>query len=155
MSKIILIFIINSLVAVAFGKDNIICRNKNGGSDVVVTLSDFKKFKRSFNCISGDFVVDLSGCAPNGAFGLHSPTGGADLVRVVDRWQDYVDHYGGITGNYVTKSEIYFSGGFNTPAGGYKEDWSFLISRLSGSAKLKKNDRLVGNYECSKAKKKF
>jgi hypothetical protein len=132
----------------------ILCRSK-GGSDVIITLSDFKRFGRTFNCISGTFVADLTPCAPNGAYGLSAPTGSAGLTGVVDRWQDYRDHTGGVTSNYVNSHEIYFEAGFTGAGSGYAESWHFSVSRLTGVAHLELSDGSASSYSCTRAKPKF
>lgn len=140
--------------SVSFAQEFLLCRARNAPTEVTITLSAFRKFGHAFNCVNGAFVVDLSGCAPNGAYGLHLPTGSAALVSVVTRWQDYYDHRGGITGNFVSSTEIYFSGGFNSPESGYEEEWSFTISRLTGAARLKQKDSIL-EYDCEKRVRKF
>lgn len=95
----------------------------------------------SLNCISGDFVVDMSGCAPDGGYGLHISTGSAALERVVMRWQDYTDHFGGVVSNSVSPTQIRFTGGFHFPGSGYREKWSFSIDRLTGLGALRQDNR--------------
>ena len=139
----------------AFSVEQILCTPTAGGSDVVVALDSFKKFKRTFNCVSGPFVVDLSGCAPSGAYGLHSPTGSASLIGVVDRWQDYMSHLGGITSSSVTDHDIAFTGGFVGPNRGYRASWGFSVSRLTGVGRLEEEGGAVSTYSCKKADKLF
>lgn len=153
--KILGLLLILFFPTFSFAAEKILCKQRHGGPDVVITLSEFKKFDRTFNCISGKFVSDSSGCAPDGAFGLHAPTGGAELVEVVDRWQDYTDHLGGITSNFVTGEKIYFSGGFNSPSSGYKDAWNFTVSRLTGEAQLAESDGEKSLYSCQKIEQKF
>jgi hypothetical protein len=138
----------------ANAQEFILCMNPEKKSEVVVTLSEFKRFGHTFNCVKGEFVVNLSGCAPNGAFGLHAPTGSASLLAVVGRWQEYSNHLGGITSNYVTPTEVYFSGGFNSPSDGFKEEWSFRINRLTGEGALKSESNTV-TYACESRRQKF
>lgn len=84
---------------------------------------------RDLSCISGSFVADLTPCAPTKAFSLSAPTGPAAIVGVVDRWQDYAKHDGGVVGYFKSHTTIAFTGGFNTPSSGYKDAWSFTIDR--------------------------
>jgi hypothetical protein len=142
-------------------REQILCTHP-GKPDVVITLGATRQFGRTLNCISGDFIADLTPCAPDGAYGLSAGTGSAPLVAVVNRWQDYMTHLGGVTSNFINDHEIYFSAGFNSPlsnttinqnraavglppiaggdkipdTGGYKEHWSFSLSRLTGKAEL-------------------
>jgi hypothetical protein len=124
------------------------------GQSFTVNFSEFQRFSHSFNCISGDFVVDISGCAPDGAFSLHRPTGSAEIVGVVDRWQDYAQHFGPIMSHYNTKNEIYFAGGFNGSGEGYKQNWNVEINRLSGVAVLDWHN-VRASYICRVIEKKF
>lgn len=138
----------------ASARELILCRSAEKEPEIIVSLSSFRRFGQTFNCIKGEFVVDLSGCAPNGAYGLHAPMGSAALLGAVKRWQDYADHRGGITSNYITDAEIYFAGGFNSPESGYEEEWSFLIKRLTGEAELKQSKK-VSRYRCEKKARKI
>ncbi|MGB3584829.1 MAG: hypothetical protein WBA40_27465 [Roseiarcus sp.] len=69
-------------------KEQILCSH-TGRLNVVITLGASKQFGRILNCISGDFIVDMTPCAPDGGYGLSAGTGSAPLVSIVDRWQDY------------------------------------------------------------------
>jgi hypothetical protein len=120
-------------------KEQILCSHV-GDSDIVITLGATRQFNRTLNCIQGNFVVDITPCAPAGAYGLSAPTGSAELVGVVDRWQDYARHNGGVTQHFVNDHEIYFSGGFTNAGSGYKKSWSFSVSRLTGAATLTEFD---------------
>jgi hypothetical protein len=97
---------------------------------------------------------------------------------VVDRWQDYVDHLGGVTGHFTNDHQIYFSGGFNSPISsltinqnraqvglppipnggrlpegqGYKEKWSFSVNRLTGKAEFKDTKGTQASYQCARRK---
>jgi len=81
--------------------------------------------------------VDMTPCAPDGAYGLSAPTGSAELVGVVDRWQDYTNHSGGVVSHFANSETIYFTGGFNSPDTGLTDKWSFTVNRLTGHAELK------------------
>jgi hypothetical protein len=166
-----------SLPVMATAKEQILCEIA-GKPNVVITLGAKRQFGRMLNCISGDFIVDLTPCAPNQGFGLSAGTGSAALVAVVNRWQDYATHLGGVTGNFVNDHEIYFSGGFNSPRSdttinqnrasigmppipggdkvpdgqGYRELWSFSLSRLTGKAELKQKDKSDIEFSCRAAK---
>lgn len=150
------IVVTSALPITTSAKELILCSHP-GQSDVVITLGAIRQFGRTLNCISGDFIVDITPCAPDGAYGLSAGTGSAALVAVVNRWQDYMTHIGGVTNNFFNDHEIYFSAGFNSPqssttinenraavglppvAGGdkipdgqgYNELWSFSLSRLT------------------------
>jgi hypothetical protein len=162
----------------ASAKEEILCRHP-GKHEVVITLGATRQFGRVLNCISGDFIVNLTPCAPDGAYGLSAGTGSAALVAIVDRWQDYTTHVGGVASNFTNDHEIYFSAGFNFPSSnktineyraetgsppidggdkapdiqqGYKESWSFSLSRLTGEAELKQENTPAITYGCRKAK---
>jgi hypothetical protein len=140
----------------ALAKTLIICKGPLGAQPVDISIQDRKFLGRTIDCISGDFVSDMTPCAPPSGFGLSAPTGSADLVELVNRWQDYINHLGGVTGHYITPDKMAFSGGFNSPdSGGYKEDWAFSINRLTGSAELKQDGKPSIAYTCSKAKQHF
>ena len=158
-------------------KEQILCKHAEK-PDVVITLGARRQFGRTLNCISGNFIVDLTPCAPDGSYGLSAGTGSAPLVAIVDLWQDYMTHLGGVTSNFTNDHKIYFSGGFNSPLSnttinqnrasnglppipdenkipegqGYGELWSFTLSRLTGNAVLRVKDKVDFTYDCKKTK---
>ena len=134
----------------ASAKETILCQS-TGSPDVVITLDASTRFNHTLDCIAGNFVVDMTPCAPDGGYGLSAPTGAANLVGVVDRGQDYADHIGGVVSHYIKDNTIYFAGGFNAPDnGGLTGKWSFVLNRLTGQAELKKLSGPAKSvrYEC-------
>jgi hypothetical protein len=101
--------------------------------DAVITIDAKEECGRALNCISGEFVSDLTPCAPNGGYGISAGTGSAPLVGIVGRWQDLSNHIGGVTESYVDDTRIYFWAGF---APDLTESWSFTVNRLTGKAQL-------------------
>lgn len=139
----------------AAAQEQLLCKaNAQGGGDIVVSLAAESKFGRVLNCISGDFIADMTPCAPTGGFGLSYPTGAASLSGVVDKRQDYKGHQGGVTGSVVGAFEIRFLGGFNSPDSGFQRDWEFIANRLTGNGTLKLEKRPATKYACTKTKKK-
>ncbi len=132
----------------------IICKAIAKESDVIISLSSESKFGRALNCISGDFAVDLTPCAPSGAYGLSAPTGSADLIRVANGWRDFEDHIGGVVGSFVSADQLSFTGGF-AGINGYRQDWEFSVSRLTGNGQLKLGKDRAVKYRCSKVEQKF
>jgi hypothetical protein len=125
-----------------------------GKTPIMITLNAMRMFSKTLNCIRADFLVDMTPCAPNGGFGLSAPTGTAGLIGVVMRWQDAADHHGGVVRNFLTESQIYFSG--------LSSDWEFDVNRTTGRAILTINeDEIEGMkkgkymYDCKVATKKF
>jgi|SRR5882724_2229385 len=154
----------------ASAKVLVLCQ-RPGSPDTVITLEASTQFNRTLDCIAGNFVADMTPCAPNGGYGLSAPTGSANLVGVVDRWQDYSDHSGGVVSHFASADTIYFSGGINRPDnGGLTDKWSFRVNRLTGHAELKlfsghspyTNEQLRElsqvkpiSYRCHKVKSRF
>lgn len=120
-------------------------------SAVTINLSSQRRFGRPLSCIDADFVADMTPCAPDGSFGLSAPTGAADLVRIVDRWQDYADHTGGVTSHFTTPRQIYFAGGWNSSESGFQEQWEFTVNRATKKALLKVEGRPAKAYACRAA----
>ena len=122
----------------------------------MVTLHDTKFDGRWLDCVSGEFAADLTPCAPDGGFALSAPTGSASIVQIVDHWQDYAKHLGGVTSAFTTASEIHFDAGFNNPGKGLSRDWSFAVDRLTGRAVLTIAERKQpANFTCTKAAPKL
>ena len=155
MKPIVLVALLLLLPQFAAGKSQILCKTAGKSGDVIINLAATYEFKRKLNCISGDFISDMTPCAPSGGYSLSYPTGAASLLGVVDRWQDYADHMGGITSSSVSDAEINFAGGFNFPSSGYTPDWEFSVSRLTGVGVLKVKKKPPIQYKCSKANQKF
>jgi hypothetical protein len=106
--------------------------------DIIVELDSVAFEGRSLTCIKGGngFYTDMTPCAPDGGYGLSAPSGSAALVRVVDRWQEYGDHLGGVVAFSSSPSSYWFQGGFMSPSSGFSDQWSFEVSRLTGKAIL-------------------
>ena len=138
----------------ASARDLILCKAV-GQQDVAMSLRDRQFRGRMLNCMSGAFIADMTPCAPPGAYGLSAPTGSAALVAVVDRWQAYADHLGGVAGHYVTADTMGFSGGSNGPSKGYQEQWSFTASRMTGQAELREADKPPVAFICARTRQRF
>lgn len=132
----------------------------------IVIEQDAETFgNHSLTCISGGgFVVDMTACAPDGGFGLSAPTGSANLVEVVMRWQDYGDHSGGVVAYSESASVMSFHAGFHYPGSGYQDAWRFEVSRLTGKGELAivqevEENGAVGwsyeEYDCKPASQQF
>ena len=119
-----------------------------GESPVSISLKSQRYAGRDLSCISGSFVAGLTPCAPTKAFSLSAPTGPAAIVGVVDRWQDYARHDGGVVGYFKSHTTVAFTGGFNTPGGGYKDDWSFTVDRQTKVGALNRKDRPKVAFSC-------
>ena len=107
-----------------------------GESPVVISLKSQRYAGRDMSCISGSFVAGLTPCAPSKAFSLSAPAGSAAIIGVVDRWQDYARHNGGVVGYFKSHTTVAFTGGFNKPGRGYKDDWSFTVDRHTRAGTL-------------------
>ena len=118
------------------------------GKPVTITLKAERFAGRLMSCIAGNFVSNLTPCAPTKAFSLSAPTGSASIVGVVNRWQDYAGHNGGVVGFFKTHTTISFTGGFNTPDGGLKDDWSFSLDREAKTALLTRKGDTPVRYRC-------
>ena len=82
---------------------------------------------------------------------MSAPTGPAAIVGVVNRWQDYAKHDGGVVGYFKSHTTIAFTGGFNAPGGGYKDDWSFTIDRQTRVGTLNRKDGSKVAFSCTGA----
>lgn len=144
----------------AGGTKGIIRCTAKGKPEIIMTLNAERKLGRVVSCISGDFIADMTPCAPNGGYGLSRPTGSASLARIVDRWQDYGDHMGGVTSHNADASRIHFDGGFFSPGDGksgsrWSSQWAFTANRLTGEGKLTEDGKPDAIYNCAKATQRF
>lgn len=153
MKHLIYVIFILLIPNLAAATPPILCKAIGKGDDVLISLSSESKFGRVLNCISGDFVIDLTPCAPEGAYGLSAPTGSADLVGVANSWRDYENHIGGVVSSFVSADKIRFTGGFM--GNEYRQEWEFSVSRLTGNGQLKLSAGRTVKYRCGKAEQKF
>jgi hypothetical protein len=155
-----------ALTVSAHGEGTFILCQSTGKEDIVVELDAREFGGKSLSCVSGGngFTADMVTCAPDGAYALSNPSAVATLDRVVERWQDYTDHSGGVVSFFSTSSEYHFQGGWTGPEMGYDAHWTFEISRLTGAGKLTEyepapdsDERIpkTAMYRCSPAKRKF
>lgn len=122
---------------------------------ITLDLGAREMLGRVVGCIDGSFVADMTPCAPDGEYGLSAPTGAAGMVEIVQRWQDYGNHSGGVVTHFTTPTEIYFSGGFMYDSSGYTDHWSFQVDRLTGKGELRLEDGEGASYECAALDRKF
>lgn len=123
----------------------------SGESPVTISLKSQRYVGRDLSCISGTFVAGLMPCAPTKAFSLSAPTGPAAIVGVVDRWQDYARHDGGVVGYFKSHTTIAFTGGFNRPGSGYRDDWSFTVDRHTRVGTLIRKGGPKAAFSCAGA----
>jgi hypothetical protein len=112
-----------------------------GQPDVVLSLDAKRMLGRTVSCIAGDFITDMTPCAPRGAVGLSAPTGMVPLIKIVTPAKGYADHAGGVTGYFVDGSSIRFTGGFHwwDDKDALEGAWQFTLDRSTGKAVLKRD----------------
>lgn len=151
----IALFLITTSLTANAG-DTILCISDSGGEDMTIITSAEKSLGKTLDCLSGkDSISDLRACAPEGEYALLAPTGNAAIVEIVQHWQEYTNHLGGVVSHHTTDDLITFSGGFNSPDNGYTEEWSFEANRLTGVGTFKEENKKDSTYSCKEAKKKF
>lgn len=128
--------------------------------EITITIGE-RKLNRLVACIAGEFVVDMTPCAPNHGYGLSYPTGSASLSKIVDRWQDYGDHFGGVASFNANPAQMSFTGGW-MGSDGMTTNYTFVIDRTTGKADLEATDqsttdekKYTAKYVCAKMKQKF
>lgn len=135
-----------------------------GAERVEITLGGGAYEGTTLNCIDADFVSDMSGCAPDEGWSLSRPTGNAGIVGLVYRWQDYIDHVGGVVGFRLSDSAYYFDGGYKSSEfQKWFGQWLFVIDRVTGVGKLSEQPegapsgtlKLTRTYSCSAVSRKF
>lgn len=100
----------------------------------IVTIElDSKNIKgKRVSCIDGDFIYDLTPCAPNGFYSLSRGTGVPEIVEYTASDRVALSRTAGYTLFRADKSSIYFGGGFNST-----ETRAFRVDRLTGSGTLR------------------
>ena len=109
---------------------------KATGRVVMITMGTATYNNQKLNCITSDFIDSLTPCAPVGGFTLSTPDGKPPIVKVVTKREDFGQFSGGVVEHELSDARIYFEGGFNSPADGYKKAWSFEVNRVSGRGTL-------------------
>ncbi len=126
-----------------------------GQSPVTIALDSQRTMGRMLSCISGDFIEDMTPCAPSGAWSLSAPTGTAAIVGFANRWQEYQQHHGGVIGFNESAEKLRFEGFFREPPDTDTDPWSFSVDRLSGKAFLTQPAKPDVQFTCSKIEQKF
>lgn len=159
MKKTVCALLFAAIPSAAIAGPIIRCENSKAEA-VTISLSASKKFGVTLHCIDGDFIADLTPCAPHGGYGLSAPTGSSGLVGIVWRWQDYGNHLGGIVSANVNRTAIYFDGGFYGGNQSWSNQWNFTVDRLSGKGELNLRapsgaTTFVRRYNCKSMAPKF
>lgn len=130
------------------------------GSPVRVILNATSRFGTAVNCIEGDFPTEGEACAPDGGFGLAAPTGSGSLVRIAQRWQDYIGHIGPIYGVNISDTLIAFTGGYQGVSK-WSDQWLFNVDRTTGAGAFSIIDphtqryKLRARFTCRAVTQKF
>jgi len=164
MKNYYFLLILCAVSTLVHSKTTIECKPVKQGENIYIIL-DAKKFKStSLHCI--ETKKDLREgeiCAPENGWGLQFSNNRPQISKIVFVWQGYMDHHGPIIGNKTTKTEIKFtSGEKSSQEAAYVEEWSLILNRISGSAKLiigdtgenYKNNKSE-DFKCSKVDVKF
>lgn len=133
------------------------------GPPVTITLAAFEQFGASLDCISADFIADITPCAPTNGFGLSSGMGTARLVGITTRWQDYADHRGGVVSSVISTTHMNFRGGQYHGDQRWTDQWDFHLDRVSGAAVLSIQAegassgslQQVADYTCDRVELRF
>lgn len=139
------------LLATPAGASQLIRCERPNAEPITITRNAERKFGASLNCIKGNFIGDMTPCAPNGGFGLSRPTGLADLTAVVWRWQDYGDLLGGVVDRHVSADAIHFNGGFYGGHSDWSDQWSFAVDRVTGVGILRLQQEGAASVELKPA----
>lgn len=139
----------------ADASSSIKCLSPNG-SPITIRIESSKYQNEILNCIDGDFIYDLTPCAPNGKYALSRPTGSVDIVEVTESDKVMFNWNGGYTQSIVNSDEIFFGGGFYA-----SETWYFKVDRETGIGTLRlwkseePAEETETKYECHKVKSKL
>lgn len=139
----------------------IVCQSK-GQADIVLQINSEREQGRLLSCIDADFISDMTPCSADGSWSLSYPTGTAAISSIVDRWQDWADHMGGVTFFRLSADSYYFDGGFKGSEDDTYDQWSFTVDRTSGKGFLKrKPDEFTKEtfedrtFDCEQKKRKL
>jgi hypothetical protein len=137
---------ISPMIAIAqSGPSVIICTNDIGNEVLVETWKD-SRFSEPLHCIHGNFVYDLTPCAPQGGWGLSSGFGRAGLSEVTQNWQTASNWPNGKVSAMVGALKITFKGGFGEGLLGSEEhQWTFEIDRETGGGTLDRSSSQLDN----------
>ncbi len=125
-----------------------------GSPEITIALNSRTAFGHTLSCIAGDFVQDMTPCAPAGGYGLSRGTGDAGLIGIVMDWHAYRNHIGGVAQFVSTPAKYYFSGGF-MGFRGLEQKWRFEVSRLTGQGSLTAPGQSPVSYACRAARQMF
>ncbi|MCE6959348.1 hypothetical protein LAZ40_09820 [Cereibacter sphaeroides] len=149
--RVATVALIAAFLPAAAGATDLIDCTRKGHNPIRIKIDSMRFEGHRLSCINGDFVADMTPCAPNGWWSLSSPTGDAGIYKVVNRWQDYGDHMGGVVHHWATDTGIHFDGGFMGYEG-LKDSWSFTIDRITAKGRLSLEGKSAATYDCKRVK---
>ena len=131
------------------------CKSDNA-SPILIELWKPSEVENLLHCVNGDFIVDMTPCAPDGGWGLSRGTGLADLSEVTSSWQEAHDHTSGKLSAWVGMTSIKFTANHGegiVDANSFL--WELTLDRVTGEAELKDSMREVRFYSCELVARKF
>jgi hypothetical protein len=154
ISTVIVLGTVNS----ALGNDAIRCV-RPGSGDIYISVNSRSAFGRQLSCIHGDFVSDMTPCAPANGLSLSAPTGDGRIVQVFDKWPEVAHQLGGVTQFEATGDSYTFTGYQPVPTKlsivSRRMVWAFHVSRLSGHGMLMLYGTPEVAYECALVSPRF
>lgn len=156
LSETILIF---GSARPSFGGEVIKCV-RAGSADIVVSIDSRESLGRRLSCVYGDFVSDMTPCAPKGGFSMSAPTGDARIVQLFDKWPQILPgNLGGVT-QFEWSNDSYVFTGYQPTSMlkgmvSRRMVWAFRVSRLSGRGLLLLYGQPEITYDCSLSTRLF
>lgn len=131
------------------------CKSEES-SPLFVELWKPSEFGELLHCVKGDFVADMTSCAPDGGWGLSRGTGLAGLSEITSSWQVAFGHRSGKMSANIGMTSLWFTANHGEGIGdAHSFQWELDLDRVTGGAELRVRDKKTQRYSCEIVKRKF
>ena len=123
----------------------ILCHGEDE-STIAVELWKPSQYDVPIHCIRADFIIDTISCAPNGGWGLNSPTAATEFTN---DWKTAHNHQASKVTATAGKRGVRFNAQVGEGVGNnLSYEWKFSLERRTGKAVWFTNDGQKFLYVC-------
>ncbi|HEY4202621.1 MAG TPA: hypothetical protein VGM83_18880 [Devosiaceae bacterium] len=107
---------------------------------------------KTITCLEGgDFIFDMTACAPRDGYGVSAPTGDAALVEVTNDFKKTKGGLGTVMFYGLTPSAYEFTAGNWDLDDKYSQDWTFTLDRKTHKGALSVLDNPLNPDDIAKS----
>ena len=128
------------------------------GENFTIELFGESKFG-PMHCVKGLWIVDMTPCAPDGGWGLSSPTGRAGIVEVTPMWAVAAGHFAGkftaTLGPEKFTAVASFGEGLEPDLSKGSYDMTISLDRATGHGVYVSGEKGKVEFDCAVKARKF